>query len=808
VGLPPRWRKVARDLLAHKTRTALVVLSIAVGVFAILVVMGGRGILLGTFAANLPRSNPSTAQLSTAGFGRALVDRVAREPGFSGAEGRRVVTLRYRPGDETTTTAPPAEVVQLVRAKSIQISAAEWETSRISRVFPDAGVTWPPARGEIVLERSDKLIATLSVGSFVTVEGEDGTKHLLRVSGFAHDINAFPAMFTGRLLGYVSMQTMGDLGQPQQMNELLVTMPLSGLTRAEASRAVSDLRDNVVEPAGVRVYGMSVPEPGSHFLGDIFKALAILLLALGVMALFLSGFLVVNTVTALISQQVKQVGIMKAIGARSQQIVTMYLSTVTIYGALAILVGVPIGSAMASWFAAYGGSLLNFGDGPTAPPTYAVVLAVSVGLVVPLAAAWFPVRAGARTSVVAALNATGMSGHNFGHGLLDRLLGKIRGLPRPVALSLRNTFLRKGRLAITLATLVLASAVIMAVASVQTSIGQTVTDIGKWWNHDVEIYFGQPVPSQVAERNAAKVAGVTGTETWIVSPATLKRGDGTENTALQIIGLPPDTNYVTPALVSGTWIGEGEADDVVVNTDVVNDEGLAVGDHVTLNVAGVEHTFRVAGVVSGQLMGPVFFADRTELDRILSLGGGITELVVRTDSHTKADQDAAASRIEQHLKDAGLPVASIRTSTSVTSNIASELGILVTFLAIMAAILAAVGIIGLSGTMIINVLESTREIGVMRAIGASHASIYQVFVTEGVVVGLLSWLGGLAISWPMSWGLVKLLEQAIGLPLSYAFSWQGVGIWLVVVAGISAVASLMPAFRASQVSVRDAIAYE
>jgi putative ABC transport system permease protein len=207
-------------------------------------------------------------------------------------------------------------------------------------------------------------------------------------------------------------------------------------------------------------------------------------------------------------------------------------------------------------------------------------------------------------------------------------------------------------------------------------------------------------------------------------------------------------------------------------------------------------------------MGPVFFTDRAELDRMLSLGGGISELVVRTDSHTKADQDAASSRLEQELKDAGLPVTSVRTSTSVTSNIASQLGILVTFLAIMAVILATVGVIGLSGTMIINVLESTREIGVMRAIGASHGSIYQVFVTEGVVVGLLSWFGGLLLSWPMSWGLVRLLETAIGLPLSYAFSWYGVGVWLLVVALISAGASLLPAFRASQVSVRDAISYE
>jgi putative ABC transport system permease protein len=96
----------------------------------------------------------------------------------------------------------------------------------------------------------------------------------------------------------------------------------------------------------------------------------------------------------------------------------------------------------------------------------------------------------------------------------------------------------------------------------------------------------------------------------------------------------------------------------------------------------------------------------------------------------------------------------------------------------------------------------------MRAVGASHGSIFQVFVTEGVAVGALSWLLGAVFTYPVSLGLMKLLSQAMTMPLSYEFSWSGLGIWLVVVTAISAVASLLPAFRASQVSVRDAIAYE
>jgi putative ABC transport system permease protein len=96
----------------------------------------------------------------------------------------------------------------------------------------------------------------------------------------------------------------------------------------------------------------------------------------------------------------------------------------------------------------------------------------------------------------------------------------------------------------------------------------------------------------------------------------------------------------------------------------------------------------------------------------------------------------------------------------------------------------------------------------MRSIGASHSSIFGIYITEGVVVAVIAWAVGALLSWPFSVWLVGALGDAMSLPLSYSFSFLGVGAWLVVVVSISAVASLLPAWRASQVSIRDAIAYE
>ena len=206
--------------------------------------------------------------------------------------------------------------------------------------------------------------------------------------------------------------------------------------------------------------------------------------------------------------------------------------------------------------------------------------------------------------------------------------------------------------------------------------------------------------------------------------------------------------------------------------------------------------------------GPVAFVERDALDATTGSMGSVTRLLVQAETRTPEGQVRVARELERRLDDARLPISGSQTQEAHKETIASQLGILVTFLVIMATILAAVGVIGLTGTMTINVIESTREIGVMRSIGASHRSIFGIYITEGVVIALMAWALGALLSWPMSVWLVDALGTAMSLPLSYAYSYTGMFAWLLAVVAIAVVASLLPAWRASQVSIRDAISYE
>jgi putative ABC transport system permease protein len=125
----------------------------------------------------------------------------------------------------------------------------------------------------------------------------------------------------------------------------------------------------------------------------------------------------------------------------------------------------------------------------------------------------------------------------------------------------------------------------------------------------------------------------------------------------------------------------------------------------------------------------------------------------------------------------------------------------------MAVLAAVVGSLGLMGTMSINVVERGREIGMMRAIGATTPMVAGIFVGEGLLLGIISWVLAFPLSIPGAYLFVQILSQAI-LQVEFSFSLQGLFTWLIIVSVLSAIASLWPAVRATRISVRESLAYE
>ncbi|HEX5690270.1 MAG TPA: ABC transporter permease, partial [Roseiflexaceae bacterium] len=391
-----------------------------------------------------------------------------------------------------------------------------------------------------------------------------------------------------------------------------------------------------------------------------------------------------------------------------------------------------------------------------------------------LAALW-PVYAGTRVTVREAIASYGLGKGKFGKSRFDRLIERIHGLSRPMLLSLRNTFRRKGRLALTLSTLTLSGLIFVAVFSVRSSLLLTLDDALAYFNYDIGLNFERPYRVEQIEQIAGSVPGVAAIESWGFSNVRRLRANDTESVSLFMFAPPANTQMLKPTVVQGRWLLPSDENALVVNTSMLkNEPDLKVGDTITLKIDGRETDWKLVGIVKGVGGAPFVYANYQYYAEVVRLAGRAGSIQVIANRHDAPAMIELSKQLEQRFKDAGLRVTQTQTIASIREQNAFVFNIIVSFLMVMALLLAIVGGMGLMGTMSINVIERTREIGVMRAIGASNGAVLRIVLSEGVLIGLLSWLLGAVFALPVS----KLLSDAVGMaffqsPLSYVFSIAG-----------------------------------
>jgi putative ABC transport system permease protein len=793
--LRPRWRKVLRDMWGSKLRTVLVVLSIAVGVFAVGTIATSRIILTRDLNQAYLSINPSNAIVYGGPFPDDLVATVRSMPDVGAAEGRRSIRAQVQIGPD--------------RWRDIDLFAIpDYNNIAVDVVRPQQGA-WPPPEQEILIERVSLPLVNAQVGDTVLIEMPDGKQRTVRVAGTTYDINRPPAVFSGTANGYITFATLEWLGEDRRYDELRFTVAQNTLDAEHIKQVATDVRHKM-ERGGLAVGGVYLPPPGKHPADEQVQPMLLILGVLGGLALVLSGFLVINTTGAILAQQIRQIGVMKAVGARAGQVMRMYLLMVALFGLLALAVAVPLGALGARGLTTYAANLINFNISSYRIPPNVLALEIVVALVVPLVAALWPIIGGTRITVRQAISSYGIGNAPVKRGVIDRVLERVRGLSRPLLLSLRNTFRRKGRLVLTLTTLTLAGAIVIAVFSVRASLLQTLDDALQYWRYDVDVNLNRAYRIEQIERLALQVPGVVAAESWNFLNVRRVRPNGTESDRILMIALPAQTRMLQPTVLAGRWLLPDDENAVVINTDLRADEpDLNVGDEIVLTINGNERTWQIVGLVQGVLAGPFGYSNAPYWQRTVGDVGRAGSVQVVTAQHDAAAQQAVATALRDHFEQHGINVSSTGTTSDTRESSEAQFNVLIVFLLIMAALLAVVGGLGLMGTMSINVLERTREIGVLRAVGASTRAILQIVIGEGVLIGLLSWVLGTVLALPLG----KLMSDAVGnsfldAPLSYVFSWGGALVWLGVVALLAIIASVLPARNAARLSVREVLAYE
>jgi len=266
----------------------------------------------------------------------------------------------------------------------------------------------------------------------------------------------------------------------------------------------------------------------------------------------------------------------------------------------------------------------------------------------------------------------------------------------------------------------------------------------------------------------------------------------------------------SPAIAEGRWLTPEDDNAVVVPSGLFqNEPDLRLGKEIVLKIYGKERSFKIVGAYVGSTFASIIYANYEYIAKVANRVGEADSLLVTTQTHDAASVAAKSNALEQYFERIGLRVSGVTTLANERAEAEVAFDAIVALLLVMAILLALVGGLGLMGTMSINVLERTREIGVLRAIGAPNRGVAQVFILEGITIGLLSWCMGALLAIPMSQGLNEAVGvRMMGLPLTYSYSTPGLWLWLVVVLVLSALASFIPARNASRLTVREVLAYE
>ena len=315
------------------------------------------------------------------------------------------------------------------------------------------------------------------------------------------------------------------------------------------------------------------------------------------------------------------------------------------------------------------------------------------------------------------------------------------------------------------------------------------------------------------------VDGVEDWEYWSVKSAFRLRPDGDESgEAIGVFAIPVDSRFVQPTLLEGRWLRPGDTDAVVVNIDFADKEpDVHLDDWITLKIDDHETAWQVVGVCTTQMVGagePVpeqamVYVDYSYLVEEVGETGLANRAAVATERHDEAYQAEMKRRVEDHFSASDLNLRSVETNAKIRTQVENLTNPLLLVLAAMAVLFAVVGGLSLTGTMSLNVLERTQEIGIIRAVGASTNIVMQIVIIEGVIVGLVSWLIASLLAFPMG----KIMSVMLGIsfikvPLDYAFAPIGIGLWLIIVLLLSVFASYLPAHNATRVVVREALVYE
>lgn len=791
--------KLFRDLWKNMGRTLQVVFIIGLSAGSIGMIMGTRNLMIPGMQEIWQSQNPAMINLFTGYLGEDELVVLENEDGVALLEGKSNLIIEWRSGleDEWQQAGLTAR--------------ADYGDQKLNKLELMDG-SWP----------DDEMIAIgQDVESFFGVSpGEQiylrvfEREYQVQVVGTVYDQLIQPAFLGGMAQLYITNENYEKMVGTSGFNQVLVSAPQYD----EVS--VTDLADRLQEKLRKQGYdsGRFIVDPNEHIFQAQMDGIFLVLTILGFVALGLGLLLVYNTINVVIAQQVDQIGVMKAVGARTADILRLYFLNVFLYGLLALLVSLPLAIfgawGITTWLSSSFGA--DIGSFDVSQPV--IILVALVCLIAPVLASLVPIISGARITVREAISTYGLSTNT---GLLERALARARMISRLFLITISNTFRHKRRVVMLEVGLVLSGLMFMAVIAVRDSVEYTTRDVFfSVLNADVTLVFEDAQRISYIEELTMSHPDVAAVEMWGLGGATVRpagQAESEDDESIDLLfGVPLPTQLFVAEIRAGRWLDPNDSYAIVIDPELAETIGVGIGDWVTLKYSeNRERDWQVVGFSFIPFIPNTASVPRDVLLRDLGFVGRGQVVWIQTMQQDDQGQIAVAKNLRDFYKQNNIQIAAQRglfgmgdSTAEVAATLIGQMNFLLILLGVMAVVIGAVGSVALSGALSLSVMERRREIGVMRAIGASSWTIFRLFIGEGLLLGWLSWLVALPLSIPTGRVMSLAIGSALQSEFFYNFTPTGPVLWFVIITVLSIVASWLPARGATKISVRESLAYQ
>lgn len=800
MSIDNRWRKLLRDISGYRGRALALLIAVSVGVVSISTMLGAYGIVSREAPLNYLRTNPAHATVDVDDVTTGVLATARSFPGVAIAEARAVVEGRAKVGEEWI--------------RMLLFVVEDFDTMKLNTFSRESG-SWPPPTGSMLIERMAVDFLQTREGESLTVRMPRGATRSVPIAGVVHDTTLAPAWQEQMGYGYVTRATLAALGEPPVMDELRILFDGNPQDTAAIDAKSLELAAALQEQ-GVKVHSIKVPPLNQHPHQGLLGSGLRNYVTLSMFAMVLAAILVAAVLASILARQVREIGIMKTIGARSGQIAAMYGALMLLLGSLSLAVGLPIGLYAAGRLSRVMADTMNFTVTDASFPGWVYAIVVASGLLVPLLISIPTIVRASRVTVREALGSVGVSA-SFGAGRLDRALANVRGAGLPYLLAIRNMFRRRGRLALALMMLAAGGGLFMTALNARDGWRAIAERIKTDRFYHADFRLIEPTPIDRIATVLSSVDGIRSFEVWGYGQSAFARESSIDvmrtypdrgHGSFSLFGVPPQTEMIKFPLLQGRWLTDGDIDAVVLTQRTFADlPGAKIGDQVLLSIAGRPTAWQLVGVVQevGGGGGYVSSAGYAKATGRPETGSDIRVIAAGT---TADERGQAIRAAERALDDAGIGLEKSMPLDRQYAATAGHMEVPATMLIVASMVIVLVGALGLASMMTVSVLERTREIGVMKAIGAVPATIVKIITGEALVIGAASWILAVAISLPLSRVLGPAARAAHGTSLPFAVSIGAGAIWLGLVLVIALAASAVPAVRAARLVVREALAYE